>query len=202
MFKNEAEFNKVDEKKRAARVLKGTVFFPFLTKPRYSEKYKSYKYSVTLGLDEANVVKAKEFGLTVKPPKEPNAEGKNGIPMPHVELYRGTTKDMPKEKFISLVDSMQNPLPQNINIGNGSTIACKFGTFWHPNNGGGVGNALYKVLIKDLVEFNKFDADLGTEEGGFVYEASESSSTAETSGFDTDVEFDDDDGFEDIKDVG
>ncbi len=151
------KFSKLTEKEKLNRVLDGTIFWAFLSKPKISEKYKTTKFTLNLGLDEKNQELAKNFGLKVKPADK-------GTPMPYVEISRkvhgGKT---PEEVKPTLVNIHQEHLKDGILIGNTSEGRVKFGTYWFENNGGGVGTSLFKVQVIKLVAFD------GSKDRDLVY---------------------------------
>lgn len=167
---NQLEFSKISENDRFNRVLEGTAYYASVHTPNMSptkttekKKWKGLPYfGVTLGLDAKNLELAKSYGIKV-------FEADKFIPMPHVKIQRKIKEGKTSEECKpEVVDSVQRPVPSNILIGNGSTVIVKFATYWYDNDGGGVGSALMKVQIRDLVPFErKGDRAFVTDEGGF-----------------------------------
>ncbi len=157
----EAQFNKFEEKARSNRVLEGQAYWSWVQKPRHSEKYKNDEFTLNLLLDEAGITKAQSFGLEVKDSDKYN-------PGPYVTLTR---KVRPPKTIAEcqpdIVDSMQNPLPADMLIGNGSTVLCKFATYYF---GDKVRTALLKVQVRKLIEFKGND-DLVMDATGFTVAA-------------------------------
>jgi len=179
---NKADFNNQPEKDRMGRVLEGTAFYACVHSPNYSQAKKFNAlpaFMVSLGLDDAGVARAEEFGLKINPPDE-------YISMPYVKIQRkvkeGKTVD---EVRPTVVDSVQAKIPTSMMLGNGSKVLCKFGTYWYDNGGGGVGTVLFKVQVTDLIEFipNTEDKALVMDEGGFTVEGA-SETTTDAEGFD------------------
>lgn len=179
----EAEFNKLSEKERLNNTLEGTFNYAWLTKPKISERFKTIKFTMNLIVDETNKKKALDMGLKVNPPDKYN-------PGEWVEISR-KIKDiaLADEKKPEIVDSMQNPFPTNIMIGNNSKGIVKFGRYWYPNNGGGVGTVLFKVQVRELVEFKPMDTSLVMDQSGFTVDPAKVATAAED-GFKDPAEFD------------
>jgi hypothetical protein len=171
----ETEFNKLSEKERLNSTLEGTFYYAWVNKPKYSEKYKTNTFQINVILDEANVAKAKALGLKVNDPDKYN-------PGPWVQIKR-KVKDMKEVDDVrpEVVDSLQKPVPSDIIIGNDSKGIVKFGRFWHQNNGGGVSTVLFKIQIRDLVEFKPVDTSLAMDEGGFKAPTNQAQSEPESS---------------------
>lgn len=110
-------------------------------------------YRQQLGLEGDQLQKAKDFGLRIKPADD-------FVPYPHVELKR-KVKDLsnPEASKPDLVDSLQNEIPSNILIGNGSKTVCRFGTYWYTNGAGGIGTTLFKTQVRDLVPYSSGSSD-------------------------------------------
>ena len=180
---NKLDFNNHPEQDRMNRVLEGTAFYACVHAPNYKQAKKfnaTPAFMVTLGLDEDGVKKAEEYGIKVNQPDK-------YISMPYVKIQRkvkeGKTVDEVKP---TVVDSVQQKLPSNMFIGNGSKVLCKFGTYWYDNNGGGVGTVLFKMQVRDLVAFDpqSEDSQLLMDEGGFTIPDTKEAST-DAEGFDT-----------------
>lgn len=159
-------FELIPEKERINRTLEGKAYFASVHSPNMSsvKKFKGEPfYIVNLGLTDEEAVKAASYGLKVNPPEA-------NIPMQYVKikrkvaLSRGKTAEEVKPE---VVDSMQNPVPPTILIGNESLVRCKFATYWYDTQGGGVGTALYKVQIRKLNRFVPSDRDLVMDDDGF-----------------------------------
>jgi hypothetical protein len=162
----EKDFLAMPEKERKSRTLEGIAYWASVHKPNMSAvtKFKGVPaYMISLGLDEANIKLAKEYGLTVKDADE-------YIPMPYVKLQRKITPPKTeKDVKLEVVDSMQNNIPASILIGNGSLVRCKFGTRWANGANAGVKADLYKVQVRKLVEYvSNGDRDLVKDETGFI----------------------------------
>lgn len=163
---NKLDFDKLSEQERLNRVLEGTAFYACVHKPNMSaaKRFNSAPYyGVNLGLDEANQAKAITYGLKIHPADD-------NIPMPWVKITRKVKEGKPMEAAKPMVvDSVQKNVPGNVLIGNGSKVMVKFGTYWYQNHGGGVGTTLFKVQIRELIEFNiSKDRDLADDTAGFV----------------------------------
>ena len=164
---NKQEFDAQPENDRFNRVLEGEIYYASVHSPNFSavEKYNADPFfGVSLGLEGAELDKAKAWGLRVV---EPN----DFIPMPHVVVKRkvkeGKTED---EVRPSVVDEVQNQIPKNILIGNGSHGLVKFATYWYEAGGGGVGSTLFKLQVTKLLEFKRsdtVDSSLKMNEDGF-----------------------------------
>jgi hypothetical protein len=173
---NEAKFNAIPENERMNRVLEGVAYYPNVHSPNMGavKRFNGLPFfQVVLGLDkESELEKAKEWGLKILEPTEE-------IPYKHVKIKRKvkpekTADDVKPE----VVDSMQNPVPETVLIGNGSRVMVKFITYWYENHGGGVGNVLMKVQIRDLVPYQP-DGDFANDAEGFTISSS-STPTAST----------------------
>jgi hypothetical protein len=166
---NKSEFNSLPEKERV-RTLEGTAFYTHIHNPdmQSAKRFNATpQYHTSLGLDDKGVKLAKSFGLTVKEPNE-------YIPMPFVKIKRNV-KDLtnPKASQPDLVDSMQQPVPNGVLIGNGSKARVKFGTYWYDNQGGGVGTAMFKFQVTDLVPYEgASDPDMVIDEDGWIADGS------------------------------
>ena len=170
----EAQFNKFKEDDRKSRVLEGTAYWSWIQKPKHSEKYKNDEYTINLVLDAAGIAKAQSFGLVVKDADKHN-------PGSYVTISRkvrpGKTIEETKPQ---VVDAMQKPVADTIMIGNGSTVLCKFATYYF---GDKVRTALLKVQIRNLIRFeNKSEQGLVMDSSGFQADAAAPLMTAD--GFD------------------
>lgn len=178
---NKLEFLNTPEKDRLGRVLRGKAFYASLHTPNMSgvAKFNSDPYFiVNLGLTPEEVQKAKSYGLKVSPP-----EGE--IDMPFVKIKRKVTKGKTADEVApEVVDTNQNPIPKNVLVGNKSDVVVKFATYWYDAGGGGIGSALYKVQVLNLVPFVRKDKDFVTDGSGYVVTPSSD---------DTDAEFEGDD---------
>lgn len=173
------QFYDLPERDRLGRVLEGIAFYASLQKPNMSSvvKFKGEPYYiVNLGLDATNQKLAESWGLTVLPPE-------GNITMPYVKLKRKLSKIQQEEgRSIEdvkpdLIDTNQKPIPDTILIGNGSKVRCKFATYWYDTMGGGIGTSLYKVMVKELVEYVPQDKDFMLEEGETGFTVGESTPT-------------------------
>jgi len=131
--------------------LEGTAYFAHVQSPDMGTAKRfnaTPNYVLQLGLDEAGVKAAEIIGLKIKPATD-------HVPLPHVQLKRKVKDETnPQASKPDLVDSMQKPIPDNILIGNGSTVACKFGTYWYEAGGNkGVGTSLFKTQVRNLIPF-------------------------------------------------
>lgn len=167
MSLTEQEFNKLSEKERLNSILEGTFYWTWLAKPKVSEKYKNMEYTVNLVLNEENQKKALAMGLKIHPADK-------YTPGPWVKLQR-KVKDQTNPQAVKpeVVDSMQKKVSDDLLIGNESQGLVKFGRYWYPNNGGGIGTVIFKVQIRKLVEFKAKDSGLVMDETGFVSEPEE-----------------------------
>jgi hypothetical protein len=193
---NEKDFNKIPEKDRLNRVLTGEAYFASVHRPN-TTKVKKWnglpEYIVNLGVEGAELEKAKSYGLKIYEPT-------NSIPVQHVRIFRKLKPGADPAKVApKVVDSMQNPVPDNVLIGNKSKVTVKFGTYFYQNNGGGVNPVLFKVQIRDLVPVDiSKDRALTVDEGGFVLAETPEDDTPP---FESATIFDDDDGFVDPKEI-
>ncbi len=163
----EEVFNAMPEKERWNRVLEGEMYYASVHKPNMSKASRFNappEFSVSLILDKANEEKAKSFGLKI-------LDANDWIPGRHVKIVKKirapkTAEDVKPE----VVDSLQNAIPATILIGNKSRGLVKFGTTWHPNQGGGVSTHLSKVQVLDLVPFtpDTTDRDLVKDDSGYT----------------------------------
>jgi len=169
----ETEFNQLSEKDRLNNTLEGEFYWAWLSKPKVSDKYKTMIYGVNLVLDDANKAKAEAMGLKVMPADK-------YTPGDYVVIQR-KVRDQSKAAEVApeLVDSMQKPFPSNILIGNKSKGIVKFGRYWFPNGGGGIGTTLFKVQIRELVEFKATEKGFVMDETGF-----KATGTTDADGFD------------------
>lgn len=173
MTLTKSQFESFKEKDRMNRTLEGEAYWAFIQRPKVSEKYKTTTYTICLGLDENNIAKAESYGLTVKPADK-------AVPMPYVEIKRKVKPGVdPIEVKPTVVDSMQRPVPDGTLIGNKSKVIVKFGTYWHEAGSGGVGNTLFKVQIRDLVEYKPVDNGLIMDEGGYKAPGSHTQSSSD-----------------------
>ena len=164
---NKEKFLAIPEKERMNRVLHGTLYWASLHKPNVSA-VKQFNglpaYMVSLVLDEDQIKEANKFGIKVH-------DENKFVPGKHVKLQRKIrppkTADTVK---IDIVDSMQNPIPSNILIGNGSKAICKFGTGWGMTEPTAY---LFKVQIRELVKYEVADKGLVMDEGGFVLDTTD-----------------------------
>ncbi len=166
---DKAEFAALAEEDKF-RTLEGTAYFAHVQSPDMAsaKRFNSQPtYHVSLGLDPAGVKLAKSYGLTVK---EPN----DYIPLPFVKIKR-KVKDLtnPTASQPDVVDTQQNIVPTHILIGNGSKVAVKFATYWYDQFGGGIGSALLKMQVIDLVPYDAStaggtDPDLTAEGKGWT----------------------------------
>jgi hypothetical protein len=146
------------------------------------------RYVLQLGLEGDQLDRAKEIGLRIKEPTE-------YIPLPHVEIKRNV-KDMsdPQASKPMLVDSMQNSIPSSILIGNGSTVACRFGTYWWEAGGkSGVGTNLFKTQVRNLIPYeSKGTSEVDEVTSGWTLDAGGSTTqSASDSSSDYEPYFDD-----------
>lgn len=160
-------FEAIPEEERF-QTMEGTAYYACVHRPDYSghKKYNSPPiYVVQLGLEGEELARAENYGIKVLEPTD-------NIPMKHIKLKRNV-KDLenPTASKPDVVDSMQNPIPEEILIGNGSKVLCKFAMFWSPNSEmHGTGSALLKTQVLELVpyEATKGDSDLKTNPDGFT----------------------------------
>lgn len=164
---DEQTFNALPDKDKF-NTLEGIAYYAHVHRPNYSA-YKKFgstpAFEVKLGLEsDAEIKKAQDLGLKVLEPTD-------SIPIPHVELKK-KVKDMddPLASKPSVVDSMQNEIPEEILIGNGSKVLCKFARFWHANTKvHGLGKTLIKMQILNLVPFEASgDSDMVKNPDGFT----------------------------------
>lgn len=184
---NKTEFLKIPEADRF-RTLDGIAYWAHIQSPdmHTTKRFNApLAYHITLGLDEENAEKARSYGLTVKEPTE-------YVPYPHVKIKRNV-KDTnnPSASKPDVVDSMQRSVPTDILVGNGSKVRVKFATFWYDFGKGGVGAALLKVQVLDLVKYeggdSSVDPDLSTDSSGWTLDSS-ASSTPESTTSDVDAD--------------
>lgn len=178
---SEEAFNKFSEKDRMNRTLEGVAYWCHVQKPKHSEKYKNDAYEVSLVLDAANVKRAESFGLQVYPAEQPTATRtqEKCIPGPFVKISR---KVRPGKTFEEtkpdVVDSMQEKVPNDVLIGNGSNIIVKFGTYYF---GDWARTTLFKVQILKLVPFAAKDGGFKRDDTGYRASAT---GTSDAEGFD------------------
>lgn len=158
---SEAEFNLLTTKERLNNTLEGEFYWAWLAKPKVSEKYKTMTYSVNLILDADNKAKAEAMGLKIYPADK-------YTPGDYVIIQR-KVRDHSKAAEIApeVVDSMQRTFPSNVLIGNKSKGIVKFGRYWFPNGGGGIGTTLFKVQVRHLEEFKATEKGFVMDEQGF-----------------------------------
>ncbi len=164
---NKKEFELIPENERFNCVLEGEAYYASVHTPNMSavKKFNADPFfGISLTLEGDQLEKAKEMGLNVR-------DANDSIPKPFVVIKRkvkeGKTAD---EVRPSVVDEMQNPIPKNILIGNGSVVLVKFATYWYEAGGGGVGTTFFKTQVKDLVAYNPdniVDPDLEMNKDGF-----------------------------------
>jgi len=143
-------------KEEKVLTLEGTAYYSHLQAPdmQTAKRFNAEPfYRMQLALEGAELQKAKDFGLKIKPADD-------YIPSEHIELKR-KVKDLsnPEASKPDLVDSLQNEIPSNILIGNGSSVVCRFGTYWYENQGGGIGTTLFKTQVRDLVPYSSGSSD-------------------------------------------
>jgi len=175
--------------------LEGTAYYASVHFPKYSahEKFGSPPtFEVKLGLEKDQLSRAKDLGLKILEPTDT-------IPLPHIELKRKVKDiDDPMASKPQVVDSMQNPVPEEILIGNGSRVLCKFFIYGHPNmKAHGTGKTLMKVQILKLIPYagkRKRDGDdqLVKDAEGFVIPKTATSSKNQS--VEDEIPFDTDDG--------
>lgn len=170
---NEKQFNAIPEKERMNRTLEGIAYYASVHTPNRTAEKKfnaAPAYIVYVGLEGEELAKAESYGLKILEPT-------NNIPQKHVKIQ---SKIKPKdgktaeERFgdtkPDVLDSMQNTIPEDIKIGNGSKILIKFMTFWHQmSNQHGAGTWINKVQVKKLVKFEgSKDQSLDMDEDGYT----------------------------------
>ena len=169
----EVEYKSIPEQERMNVILEGKVYYSCIHKPDLSgqKKFGSRPlYKTSMVLDDANKEKAKRFGIKIH-------EENESIPGEHVIIKRKYTEKNEKDgKTVEdvkpqVVDTAQNPIPEEILVGNGSTATVKFGTYWYdsaPKHG--VGTVLFKMQVTELEVYNpdtSVDKDLRNDEDGF-----------------------------------
>ncbi len=184
---NEAEFNQFSKRDRFNRVLEGKAYWAFIANPKVSDRFKTTTYVVNLGLDEANQELAKSYGLKVKP-------ADLSVPMPYVTINRKVKPGInPEEVKPVLIDTSSKAITDTLLIGNESTIRVKFGTYWFPNNGGGVGTILQKVQVINLIPYESKDKDFISDGSGYTYTEETTKTSTTTEGDDFGLEYLEDD---------
>jgi hypothetical protein len=188
---NKVQFLETKEQDRLSRVLKGKAFYANVHTPNTSgvAKFNSEPYFiVNLGLSPEEAKKAQSYGLKVFDP-----EGE--INLPYVKLKRKVSKGKTAAQVApEVVDTMQNPIPKNILIGNNSDVVCKFATYWYDTGGGGVGSALYKVQVTNLVPYTKLDKGFVNDGSGFIVQTTQDVTlNSDENTNDGDINFDDGD---------
>jgi len=173
---NEREFLAIPEKERLNRSLEGIAYYASVFTPNRSgeKKFKSPPvYIVKLGLDtDEELEKAVSYGLKIHPKEE-------AIPYPYVKIQskirpKGTKtlEERIEETKPEVVDSMQNPIPSSILIGNGSRVIVKFLTNWHQmSDAHGVGTWLNKVQVRKLVKYTPVEKGLVMDDDGFTVDS-------------------------------
>lgn len=167
-------------KEEKVLTLEGVAYYSHLQSPdmQTAKRFNAEPfYRMQLGLQGTELQKAKDFGLKVKPADD-------YVPYEHVELKR-KVKDLsnPEASKPDLVDSLQNEIPSNILIGNGSSVVCRFGTYWYENQGGGIGTTLFKTQVRDLVPYTSGSSDKADAavDGGFVVGSTPPTATSSAS---------------------
>lgn len=216
--KTEADFEAIDLNQRLNSFLDGYSYYACIHQPnkRVSQAFKNAKpkWSIKLGLEGENLKKAKEMGLTIYEPTD-------DIPYKHVEIKRN-----PKDEDIvqlgmdaalekvrpDVFDTKKVPVPEDILVGNGSKVRVKFARFWHglaqnddKKKGPGVGTALMKVQIRELVSYNPVEEEFDVEddeEGSFSVSDTHTPVSEKSSVPDPQAPLDDDDDMnDDIDDI-
>ncbi len=165
---DKATFNALPDDEKV-RTLEGTAYYSHLHRPdmKQAKRFSAVPvYHTSLGLDEAGVEKAKSWGLRV-------IEANDYIPIPHIKIKRKVKDESdPEASRPDIVDAVQNKVPDSVLVGNGSRAAVKFGTYWYDNLGGGVGTAMFKFQVLDLVPYEasapSTDADLTVDTDGWT----------------------------------
>lgn len=179
------EYFAIDEDTRKISVLEGDAYYSCIHFPNRSaeKKFKANPFFVVnlVPKNAANKKKGEALGLILK-------ESTETIPKPYFQIKRVVYKQEKIDTYKpSIVDSLQNDVPEEILIGNGSSVRLKFGTWWNDYGTEGVQTSLYKVQILNLVPFvpNKTDPDMEMDGEGFTIEVaaneSESSESEEAS---------------------
>ena len=172
-YKSEAEFNALPLNERLGAVLEGTFYYASVHAPNARGLDRGYPavFTVKVGLDAANEKKAIDYGLRIKEPTddipEKHVEIKRKIPVHDEKTNTAFKKDGTTQIKIDVVDGMQNVVPPSILIGNGSKGFVKFGRYWYPNNGGGIGTALLKMQVTELVPYTKAEEGFVMQDNGF-----------------------------------
>lgn len=148
------------------QTLEGVAYYASVHRPNTAahKKFGSAPiFVVHLGLEGEELEKALAQGLRVEEPTD-------NIPMKYVRIKRNVKEITdPEASRPTVVDSMQNDVPMEISIGNGSRVRCKYARYWYDNNGGGQGITLLKTQILDLVPYeSQNDSDFVMEEKGFT----------------------------------
>jgi hypothetical protein len=190
MKKEKVQMNKQQydalSKEEKVLTLEGVAYYSHLQTPdtQTAQRFNADPfYRMQLGLEGSELQKAKDFGLKIKPATE-------WVPFEHIELKR-RVKDPsnPEASKPDLVDSLQNEIPSNILIGNGSKVVCRFGTYWYENQGGGVGTTLFKTQVRDLVPYTSASSDKAdaVDNGGWTVGGTTSATTGSTGASDEDL---------------
>jgi hypothetical protein len=182
MTMNKAQFQAIPENERI-RVLEGTCYWGHLQRPdmNTARRFNSTpNYHLSLALSDEQADLAREYGLKVH-------DANDSIPQPYVKIKRRVKDESnPEASKPDLVDSVQNTIPSNILVGNGSKVRAKFGTYWYDAQGGGVGTSLFKVQVLDLVEYSGgggaggLDSDFAVDDSGWTVSSGD---TVEDGGF-------------------
>jgi hypothetical protein len=152
---NKSDYENLSKEEKVLTLV-GYAYYPHIQTPdmQTAQRFNTDPfYRLQLGLEGAELQKAKDFGLKIKPATE-------FIPYEHLEIKR-RVKDLsaPEASKPELVDSLQNEIPSNILIGNGSQVVCRFGTYWYDQGGGGVGTTLFKTQVRSLVPYEASGSD-------------------------------------------
>lgn len=145
-------------------VVEGTVFYPFLSQPNTKGKFPSNKFQYELGrLDEANVAKLNEAGLSNRIRETAAFDPKTGEPVPE-ESNKGTYIS-PKSKlrtgqygdiFTVYEADGQTPMSEERlrDMGNGSKVRAKIVSYVNTFDGSrcaGIGD----MIVLDYVQYDR-----------------------------------------------
>ena len=166
----EEQFNKIPEKERYS-TLKGLLYYAKVHTPQIPDpnnpKTKLIKpsYGTVLAFDTKERQKdAESLGFDLM-------EATMEIPHPHIRLQR-RLNDLSEadDKKPDVVDSMQNPIPPSVLIGNGSEGIVKFARYYYDGSAkgtAGVKGTLLKIQVTNLVRYEP-EGDFVKDPTGFV----------------------------------
>lgn len=148
-------FNKKERMPEA--VFTGLAYFAQVHSP--SNKFNQLKYVLQLKLEGEELAKAEKLNLNIK-------KASKWVDGPHIEVKRNVKG--PQTKAPEVMDSLNNPLPKTVLIGNQSKVKVKVGLY--DNTKGKMAAYMDKVKVLNLVEYVPEHSDdfMAVEEDGFA----------------------------------